>query len=181
MVKLKWSIGGKSRLGMRVRTFSDHVEMLHRLIPLQGPTLSRSMNMSWSDQYIYFTDIRGISCQLHLGLCGAIGGFIMYLMLSLKGWELLDSDTKNQLLHGEFWVLPEEEESAQTDPAIHNTRSVILADTWEAEVSPGRKFKMVMWDKGKGPQQQPVGLDTLHRTWKEVVEPILPDDLRFLG
>jgi len=102
-------------------------------------------------------------------------------MLSLKDeMKLLNQEIKDRLLHGEFWIVPEED--GDIDSAhLHNDRPVILANTWELNALPGRKFRMEMLSESDTGGSPAIGLETLHRTWNDMIKPVLNDILRLSG
>lgn len=96
------------------------------------------------------------------------------------GLGSLDQATKARILRGEFMIVPEDESNPHSIYR-HNAQPVILAENWEENALPGRKFRMVMRSEGDtDTPSQAIEWETLHRTW-DIIKPFLDDILKLSG
>ncbi|KAK4209613.1 hypothetical protein QBC37DRAFT_49618 [Rhypophila decipiens] len=189
-VKLKWSLGRKRVLEAMVDVFCGQVDMYKQLLLANLSMPAPMPDMSTADQSaIWLTDFRGTVRRFNIELCKGVGNFVLCLLVALKSsQESLDLLTLAALLNGEFWVIAEDhhdhdELESSSDrcviqPGVDRRHGAILADTWEANVRPGRRFKMVMPTGDASPN---LDKETLHGPWESIIRPILPNILQILG
>ncbi|KAM7189202.1 hypothetical protein V8F33_010204 [Rhypophila sp. PSN 637] len=190
VVKLKWSLGGRKReLETMVDVFCGQVDIYNQF-PLANLSMPSPVpDMSTADQSgIWLTDFRGTVRRFNIELCKGVGNFVLCLLVALKSsQESLDLLTLAALLNGEFWVMAEDHHGHELEsssdrcviqPGVDKRHGAILADTWEANVRPGRRFKMVM---PTGDTSHNLDKETLHGPWESIIRPILPNILQILG